>query len=73
MADINSIVLRLESVSLGLDALERLGDLATEVRSTQLGLECVGAPLSFLSGALQHQVNELIVELKAARLGVVNG
>ena len=71
MADVHSIVDRLEAVSLGLDALENLGVLATQVRHSTLDLVVVGAPLQQISKQLQEQVCGLIEDLK--RGGAAHG
>lgn len=65
MADADSIVARLERVSLGLDALERLGELAGATHQENVPTYCVGAPLGFLASELQELVCQVIVELKA--------
>jgi RNase H-fold protein (predicted Holliday junction resolvase) len=76
MADADSIVERLERISLGLDALQNLGVLATEVRHSTVDLVVVGAPLQQISGTLQEEVSELIELLKrggVVRLEVAHG
>lgn len=71
MADADSIVDRLEAVSLGLDALENLGVLATEVRHSTVDLVIVGAPLQQIARHLQEQVSRLIEDVK--RGGAAHG
>lgn len=54
MAD-QDFIDRLERLSLGLDGLEKLGDLAVDAN-----IVVVGAPLVSLAAALQRDLGELI-------------
>jgi len=64
MAECDCIVDRLERVSLGISALQRLGELVVEVGVSTLSFEAAGAPLMALSAVAQEELSAVIVELK---------
>lgn len=73
MADANSIVARLERVSLGLDALEKIGELADAAHLGNVPPSTIGAPVAFIASSVHELLCDAIQDLKRPALEVAHG